>query len=207
MLTLQTLIAAGVGPTQARLFLEPLNRLLPLHGINTRERVAGFIGQVFIESAGFTALEENLFYTRVDRIRAVFSSRVKDDITAHRLVRNPKALATFVYANRFGNGDEASGDGWRYRGRGLKQTTFKANYEAASKATGHDYVSNPDLLSQPEHAVLTACVYWRDQRCSTPADSQDWDGVTRLVNGRAMLQARERALKSRQVLKLLSAPA
>lgn len=207
MLTLQTLIAAGIGPTQARTFLEPLNRLMPVYGINTRERVAGFIGQLFIESMGFSAIEENLFYTRVDRIRSVFSSRMRDDITAHRLVRNPKALANFVYADRFGNGNEASGDGWRYRGRGLKQLTFKDNYAEASRMTGHDYVSNPDLVATPEHAVLTACTYWHSRKCSTVADVQDWDGVTRLVNGRAMLQARERALKSRQVLKLLAAPA
>lgn len=205
MLTLNALISVGIGPTQARQFLEPLNRLLPKYGIDAPSRVAGFIGQVFVESMGFTALEEGLYYTRVDRLRRVFPSRIKDDLTASRFVRNPKGLANFVYANRLGNGDEASGDGWRRRGRGLKQITGHDNYLEASEKTGNDYMGNPDLVSTPEHAVLTACTFWQARRCSALADAQDWDAVTRTVNGPAMLQKTERAAKARQVLKALAA--
>lgn len=204
MLRLDTLITVGVGPTQARMFLEPLSRLMPIYGINTPSRVAGFIGQVFIESAGFTALEENLFYTRTDRVRRVFPSRITDDVVAARLVRNPKGLANLVYANRLGNGNEASGDGWRFRGRGLKQLTGRSNYLEASKTTNYDYVSNPDLVSTPEHAVITACSFWQIKKCSVPSDAQDWDTVTRIVNGPAMLQKVERAAKSQQVLRALA---
>lgn len=204
MLTLNALITVGVGPTQARMFLEPMNRLLPKYGIDTPNRVAGFVGQVFIESAGFTALEEGLFYTRTDRLRSVFRTRITDDVIAARLVRNPKGLANFVYANRLGNGNEASGDGWRFRGRGLKQLTGRTNYVDASATTGHDYVNNPDLVATPEHAVLTACTFWQAAKCSPLADAQDWDAVTRAVNGPAMLQKAERATKARQVLKALA---
>jgi len=97
-----------------------------------------------------------------------------------------------VYAGRLGNGDEASGDGWRFRGRGLKQLTGRYNYTQAALALGQPYVERPDLVAEPGGACLTAAWFWSQHGCNTFADSSQWDAITRVVNGPGMLQAFER---------------
>jgi putative chitinase len=186
------LIRVGVNPTQARQFADPLQAAMILHAINTPQRQAAFIAQCMAESARFTRLEENLFYTTPERIRAVFPSRVKSLAEATPLTRNPKALANRVYAGRNGNGDEASGDGWRYRGRGLFQLTGLANYTRAAQALGRPYVSNPELVAEPSDACLPAAWYWRSTGCNELIDAGRFDATTRAINGPAMLHARER---------------
>ena len=120
---------------------------------------------------------------------------------------NPRALANRVYAGKIGNGDEASGDGWRFRGRGLKQLTGRANYARAATRCGRPYLDQPDLVALPDDAVLTACAFWVDAGCNERADAQDWDGITRAVNGPAMLQAVQRARASRAALRAMAVPA
>jgi putative chitinase len=198
------LVAAGADPARAALFAPHLQAILPRYGITTPERVAGFVGQVVIESAGLRTLEEGLTYTTTARLRAVWPSRFPSDAAAAPFVRNPQALADFVYAGRNGNGPQASGDGWRFRGRGLKQLTGRANYASAARQTGRPYVEQPDLVAQPMDAVLTAAVFWAGSGCSAAADAQDWDAVTRAVNGPAMLQRAERAAASRAALRALA---
>lgn len=191
-ITPASLVAAGIAPTQARVFAEPLADACARFGIDTPVRVAGFVAQCRVESANFTTLEESLYYASPERIRKIFPSRVPDLEVAARLARNPKAMANRVYAGRLGNGDEASGDGWRFRGRGLKQLTGRYNYTEAAIALGQPYVEHPDLVAEPGGACLTAAWFWHRHGCNTFADSSQWDAITRVVNGPGMLQALER---------------
>lgn len=191
-LTPASLVAAGVAPTQARIFAEPLHAACARFEINTPVRLAGFVAQCRVESAGFTALEENLYYSSPERIRRIFPSSVPDLSTAARIARNAKALANLVYANRLGNGPESSGDGWRFRGRGLKQMTGRGNYTEAAVALGRPYVERPELVSEPVDACLTAAWFWHRHGLNTFADSSQWDAITRVVNGPACLQRQER---------------
>lgn len=200
MISVATLIAAGVPPTQARQFAEPLAAACARFSITTPARVAGFLAQCRVESADFTRLEENLMYTRPERIREVWPTRVPSLADAATLARNPQALANRVYAGRLGNGPEVSGDGWRYRGRGLKQLTGRANYAEAARALARPYVEQPDLVAQPADACLTAAWFWHTVKGNVLADSAQWDAITRAVNGPAMLLADRRRQWSEEAL-------
>lgn len=191
---IERLIAAGVHPTQAKAFADPLKAAMALFDIDTKERQAAFLAQCMIESQGFTALEENLYYTTPARLNAIFSA-ITTDAEAALYVRNPKALANKVYANRNGNGDEASGDGWEFRGRGLFQLTGRANYKKASEGVGMGavYLNRPSLVATPSDAALTASWYWASHGCNQLIDAGDFDRTTRMINGPAMLHKHERA--------------
>lgn len=202
---IETLIDLGVAPNVARQFAEPLKATMALHDISTAERQAGFLAHAMIESAHLTRLEENLRYTDPERIARIFRSgfdlnknRVVDPEEiefARGFIRNPKALANRAYANRNGNGDEASGDGWRFRGRGIFQLTGRANYRAASQGLGMGivYMERPDLVAEPSDACMTAGWFWVSRGCNQMIDAENFDGTTRAINGPAMLHARERA--------------
>ena len=192
MIDVRTLVLCGLSPTAARRFAAPLNAACERFGITTPARIAAFVAQCRVESAGFTQLEESLFYRDHDRLARIFPSRIKSIAAAQGLVRNPQALANVVYAGRLGNGDTASGDGWRFRGRGLKQLTGRANYTEAAHALGRPYVEQPGLVAEDADACLTAAWFWHKSRCSDLADSWQLDEITRRVNGPGMLQARER---------------
>lgn len=192
MIDLVLLVSAGVSVNNARLFLPHLRDVCAQYNINTPRRIAAFLAQASHESAGFARLEESLHYTKPERIRAVWPKQVASLEDAARLVRNPKALALAVYSNRMGNGAAESGDGWAFRGRGIFQLTGRDNYADAALALGHPYLVRPELVAQPEHACLTAAYYWHDRELNRLADAGDIDGVTRSVNGRAMLGAAER---------------
>jgi putative chitinase len=203
-LTLDGLVSAGLPPTQARLFLEPLRAACARFDITTPARLGAFIGQCRVESADFTVLEENLWYTTPERLLRVFPSRVRSLEQAVTLTRNPQRLANLVYAGRLGNGDVDSGDGWRFRGRGLKQLTGRDNYADAGVALGRPYTTLPDLVSAPTDAALTAAWYWHSTKCNLLADAWNIDAITRAVNGPAMLQAGRRAQYSQDACSALS---
>lgn len=198
-----TLIRCGVAPTQARLYVEPLAKAMQRFGIDRNARIAAFVAQLRLESNNFTRTEENLWYTTPARIRAVFPSRVRTDADAARLVRNPKGLANVVYANRLGNGDEASGDGYRFSGKGLIQLTGRANFTDAATALNRPYVDNPKLVALPEDACLTAAWYWHTRKCNALADAWQINAITRAINGPAMLHATERMELSEECLQAL----
>lgn len=189
MIELSTLVACGVAPTQARLYVVPMQAACARFGINSRARVAAFLAQVHHESAGFTRTEENLYYTTPERIRAIWPTRVTSMQEAATLCRNPQVLASRVYANRLGNGDESSGEGWRYRGRGLIQLTGRSNYHVAGDALGVDYVRQPDLVAAPIDACLTAAWFWASVHGNELADASLIDDLTRRINGTAMAGA------------------
>lgn len=189
MLTLAHLIAAGIAPTQARQFVEPLAIACSRFDIDTPARIAGFVAQCRVESAGFTVLEENLRYRTPEVLDRTFRSVVGLEDAAALIQAGPKAIANRVYANRLGNGNEASGDGWMYRGRGLKQLTGRTNYADASSALERPYLRHPDLVATPLDACLTAAWFWHSIGGNLLADSSQWDALTRAVNGPGMLQA------------------
>lgn len=187
--TVGALIAAGVPPTQARQFAEPLAIACSRFDIDTPARLAGFVAQCRVESANFTVLEENLRYRSPEVLDRTFRSVVGLEDAARLVKAGPQAIANRVYAGRLGNGDEASGDGWRYRGRGLKQLTGRANYADAARALARPYVERPDLVAMPLDACLTAAWFWHTIKGNLLADSAQWDAITRAVNGPGMLQA------------------
>ena len=194
------LIAAGVCPTAAKTFADPLTASAALMSIDTPLRQAAWLAQLIVESGGFSQLEENLYYTTPERVALMWPSRVHNLADAARLCRQPHLLANTVYSHRNGNGDAASGDGWRYRGRGLIQITGRANYAEADHDLGRPYLDKPELLAQPADACLTAANYWRAHRLNDLADASNTDGITLAVNGPRMVaagarrQAFERAL-------------
>lgn len=198
------LIAAGAMPSVALTWAEPMAAACALHDITTPARLAAFLAQCSHESRRFACTEEDLVYSTPDRICGVFGSRVTlGEVLRLRLVRNPVALASHVYASVNGNGDAASGDGWKYRGRGLVQLTGRANYRAAGERLGYDYEAQPDLVAGRDHAALTAASFWVANGCNTLADRGLVDEITKRVNGRRMLGARERRELTGVVLKAL----
>lgn len=158
--------------------------------INTALRLAHFLAQINHESGDMKRLEENLNYS-AKRLLEVFPKYFYNYEIALTYANKPNMIASRVYANRMGNGDEASGDGWRYRGKGIMQLTGKANYVAFDRflnANG-EIVSNPDLVAKnKEYAVLTAFFYWDSRRLNNLIDK---DGnqyfvckeITKRING------------------------
>ena len=163
-------------------WVEPLNETFERFGISTPKQQAAFIGQCSHECGNFTKLEEGLSYA-ADRLMKIWPRRFPNMEIAQRYARNPKALANNVYANRMGNRDEASGDGYRFRGRGCIQTTGHSAYFHAGQALGADFVMQPDLVAMPKYAALTAGFFWDTHKLNAFADSQDYVTMTKRING------------------------
>ena len=163
-------------------WVEPLNETFEKFGISTPKQQAAFIGQCSHECGNFTKLEEGLSYA-ADRLMKIWPRRFPNMEIAQRYARNPKALANNVYANRMGNRDEASGDGYRFRGRGCIQTTGHSAYFHAGQALGVDFVMQPDLVTMPKYAALTAGFFWDTHKLNAFADSQDYVTMTKRING------------------------
>lgn len=192
MIGIEQLIAAGITPTLARAFAEPLSVACERFAIDSPRRIAMFVAQASHESQGFARLEESLYYTTALRLTYVWPTRFTGLADAGRFVRKPQALANHVYAGRNGNGDENSGDGWRFRGRGLFQLTGRANYLAAEDALVYPYVEQPEMVTLPAHAALTAAWYWTANRLNDAADVGDVRAATRLINGPALVGLSDR---------------
>lgn len=166
----------------------PLNQVITQFEINTEQRVAAFIAQMAVESQQLNRLEEDLNYT-AQRLTKVWPKRFLTIKAAEPYAHAPEKLANFVYANRLGNGNRASGDGWRYRGRGLLQLTGRGNYaKAAEDLKNPSYLVTPDLLGTPPHAVLSAAHFWQHHGLNQLADLTDdddkkFDKITQIVTG------------------------
>ncbi len=181
MLTLAQLIATGVTPAVARVFLPHLAEAFKRFDIDTPRRIAAFIGQCSHESSAFTRLEENLYYTDPTRIAKMFSA-LRQVEQARAYARNPKALANVVYAGRNGNGNVESGDGWTFRGRGLIQITGRGNYRDAAAGTGLPCLSTPEIVAEHAAAAMTAAWYWKAHGLNALADLWQIDDITRGIN-------------------------
>lgn len=149
--------------------------------INTPARIAAFLAQIAHESIDLTVFEENLNYSAQALVK---TWPTRFDITkASGYARKPEKIANHVYANRLGNGDEASGDGWRYRGRGPIQLTGKENYKNYGDELKIDLVKNPELLALPEHGFRSAGLFWKKKGLNELADKGEFKKITLRING------------------------
>lgn len=153
--------------------------LLDKHGINTPLRLSYFWAQLNHES-GLTPKRENLNYSAEGLLKTF--KKYFNTTTAKQYARKPESIANRVYANRMSNGNEASGDGWKYRGGGLLQHTGKAEYMILKARTGIDYVSNPELLNNEADALIAAIDYWNRLGLSNYADRDNLDAISDLIN-------------------------
>jgi putative chitinase len=164
---------------------EALEQLLPDYEINTPQRIAAFIAQCAHESGGFRAIKENLNYKAVT-LRKIFPKYFPTDELANAYASMPnkqQAIANRVYASRMGNGDEQSGDGYRYCGRGLIQLTGKNNYQAFADSIETSVEDASEYLSTFEGAAQSACWFWESNNLNRFADVGDIKGLTKAING------------------------
>ena len=161
-------------------WLDPLNQTFIKYNISTTQRQACFIGQCQHESANFTKLEEGLNYSAT-RLMAVWPSRFPSLDVANQYANNPEKIANKVYGGRMGNVED--GDGWKYHGRGLIQLTGKDNYANCGSGLGVDLVGDPDRLLDPQYAALSAGWFWNKKGLNALADTQDYDTMTKRING------------------------
>ena len=175
------------------LWADALDPALQRYDIRTPERIAAFLAQTGHESGQFNVLQENLRYTSAERLVKVWPRRFPSIDSAQPYVNYPKALANVVYAKRLGNGDIASGDGWRFRGRGIIQLTGRSNYVQAGAALGLDLEARPDVLLEPGPAAMAAAWFWASRGLNALADDrtsdndlEDFTEITRRINGGAV---------------------
>lgn len=178
MVNAEQLRRLGIGPQ----WVDALNETFDRFAIQSPTQQAAFIGQCGHECGHFKILEENLNYKAATLMR-LWPKRFPTQEIANAYAGNPKKIANMVYANRMGNRDEASGDGYRFRGRGCIQLTGHTNYFHAGKALGVDFVMEPDLVATPKYAAMTAGWFWSTHDCNRLSAAQDWVGLTKKING------------------------
>jgi putative chitinase len=161
---------------------DALSEILPEYGINTPERVAAFIAQCAHESGGFKFLKENLNY-KAESLLKVFPKYFKTMDEARAYEKRPEKIANKIYGNRMGNGDEASGDGFRYCGRGLIQLTGKENYSWFAASLEIPVEEASEYLETFEGAVQSACWFWETNNLNQWADKGDILTLTKRING------------------------
>lgn len=184
----------GISDLNVKKYLPVLNDSLPEYHIDTPLRISHFLAQVGHESRNFISYREDVYYSpeRLEKIfrsdfdvnhDRILSDEEKKKITA--IARNQKATANFVYANQNGNGNEASGDGFKFIGRGPIQITGRENYAAVSEFIFKDkrLLENPELLELPENGVKAACWFWTTRNLNAIADKDDLTTITRKING------------------------
>lgn len=162
-------------------YYEPLIAAMEHYRINTKNRIAAFLANLAHESASFNTIQENLNYS-AKRLIQVWPKHFRGRNLAH-YAHQPQKIANVAYANRMGNGDKSSGDGWKYRGRGLIQLTGKTNYQMFSKAIGADIVGDPDWVLTPEGATISAAWFWDSRDLNKLADAGNLREITRKING------------------------
>jgi putative chitinase len=162
-------------------FVEPLNDVMAFYEINNKKRISMFLAQVGHESGGMRTIKENLNYS-ADRLKVIFPKYFRG-IDPNGYAKNPAKIANRVYANRMGNGDENSGDGYRYCGRGLIQLTGKSNYEAFAQDMGWPLEEATEWLSTEEGASWSAGWFWDSRELNQLADKGDVLNVTKKING------------------------
>lgn len=157
--------------------------LLHSYHVNTELRSDHFMAQITHESA-LKLVREDLYYKEVSRLRKIFYSpfKGKTDKFVSQYLRNPQKLANYVYVNRMGNGDEASGDGWKYRAGGYLGVTGKGQYLLLSKDTGIDFLTNPDIINVEANSIISALWYWNKNKLNNYADKDDLDSISDIIN-------------------------
>jgi putative chitinase len=171
------------GNADAAAWADAAMEILPKYEINTPNRIAGFFAQCGHESMNFTALSENLNY-RAETLEKLFSKYFsKAGRNAADYVKQPEKIANVIYANRMGNGDTASGDGYRFRGRGVIQLTGRDNYTSFGMSIGLMATDVIDHVQTKKGALESACWYWNSRKINLACDENDIVKMTKLVNG------------------------
>ena len=183
MVNSQQLQQMHIDPSLADAFNETFERF----GILTNLQQASWIGQCGHECGNFRIMEENLNYRAVTLLK-LFPRTPKrawgftpEEATAYE--KQPRKIANRIYGNRMGNRDEASGDGWRFRGSGFLQLTGHSNFFHAGKALGADFVMEPELVRTPRYAAQTAGWFWQTHKLNQTADGRDFVTMTKKING------------------------
>ena len=187
-ITIGLLEAMGIRHALAAQWLPHLRMAAHRYQIDaTPRRLAAWLATIAHESARLTSVVENLNYSAMG-LAQTWPSRYADmagqpTATAIRIARKPEDIANLTYSGRMGNGSAGSGDGWRYRGRGLIQITGRANYAASGAELGLDLINKPEQLEHPYLAAMSAAEWWHRHGCNVLADTGDMAAVTRRVNG------------------------
>ena len=184
--------------------------IFPKYGIDTPQRVAGFIAQCAHESADFKRLEENLNYS-AKSLRAVFGRYFGNPPkrNADEYHRKPEMIANYVYMDEFRKykmGNTQEGDGWRFRGRGLKQLTGRENYTAFGKTVGMTAEEAAEYVATEKGAIESACWFWDNANCNKFADAGDIVGLSKRING-GTIGLEDRVRRWNAALEILGAPA
>jgi putative chitinase len=198
-MTSEQLAKLGINPD----WLPWLQKTFERYSIDNTVRQSAFIGQCMHESANFKVLQENLNYS-ANGLKSVWGSRFPTDEIANKYARNPDMIANKVYANRMSNGDEESGDGWKYRGRGLIQCTGKDLYKTLSDALNIDLINDPDLLTEMPYASMSAGWFWNKKGLNALADAKDYKEMTKRING-GFNGLDDRIVKINKALEVLTA--
>lgn len=212
------LMSYVAGKAPVTLLRQQLGRAAATHfpaaDIESALRIAHALAQQSVETGGFSRMVESLNYS-VKGLRGTFSKARISDADCQRLGRkdgepalSPKRqaeIANIVYGGKFGLtnlGNKNPGDGYKYRGRGAKQTTGLANYAEVASITRIDVVANPDKLADPDLGMRAACIFWSNRKCNQFADSDDIAGLTKAINGGSNgLDDRKAALvRAREIL-------
>jgi len=214
------ILAAGTGSSAsvAKEWLPHIQSAMDANGIKTPKSIGCFLANIGVESGGLTAVVENLNYS-ADALARVWPARYAlpkpqvgpkgeriPNATATRIARRPEVIANLTYADRMGNGNPESGDGWRYRGRGLIQVTGKAMYAEVSGEIGHDFVAKPEDMEDKKWAALSAAVYFKSHGCIEAAEQTMYSKVVEIINGAKPSDANHGPLRlerTRLVVKLL----
>lgn len=186
----------------AEAWAAPLAMAMDERDILTPARVAAFLAQLAHESVELTRLEENLTYSSPERLMQVWPKRFPTADSAKPYVKSPEKLANFVYANRNGNNDEASGDGWRFRGRGPIQLTGRRNYRDAGFALNIELETHPEAVLSPTVGARVAAWYWSQRNLNAQADAGNITAITKAINGGTHGLA-ERVAYTAKALKIL----
>ena len=182
MLITPALLCTVTTEALADRWAESLNETCERFAIDTPFRIAGFISNTAHESGGFKFVTEGLNYSVAGLMRT-WPQRFPTVEVAQRYAMQPEKIANRAYCDRMGNGNEASGDGWKFRGRGLIQLTGKNNYVAYSLACDNEALQKPEIVEQPKYASESAGWFWDVNRLNTLADKQDVGGMCRRING------------------------
>ena len=153
------------------------------YALNTVLRISHFLAQIGHES-GFILKREDLYYTSISGLRKTFKTpfKGKSDAFVSQYLRNPEKCADYVYANRMGNGNEASGDGWRFRGGGYLQNTGRNQFTWLTNVTGIDFIGQPNLILIEANAMIAALEYWKANDLNSYADKDDIDALSDIIN-------------------------
>jgi putative chitinase len=172
-------------------WVEALNKCFDDYEINTPLRQAAFMGECCVESAKFTAIQENLNY-RAASLYAQWKSHFPTMEIAQQYEHQPEKIANRAYCNRMGNGDESSGDGWRFRGKGLIQLTGRDNYQGFADSVGMSIDDAATYLETFEGCVQSACYFWESHNLNTLADQGAIDKISHIINGGTLGQEERR---------------